>query len=249
MRLIIGFLVLLCVPPLALAQSTLKVGMSADYPPLQYKDGERIVGVEADNAQAVAKILGKRVALFEFSFDELIPALEQGRIDVIMSGFSVTAERSQRIAFANPYMQVGQMSILHKDKLGRFSQPWAVYREGVRIGVEPGTTGAAFAKRELTDAQISFFADPPAAFAGLREDKIDLYIHDAPTSWRLASSDEDDDLISTYKPLTTESLAWAVRKEDTALLADLNGALAQMQAQGTLAYIINRWIPVQVSVD
>ena len=249
MRLVIGFFVLLCVSPFSLAQATLKVGMSPDYPPLQYKDDNRIVGVEADNALAVAKILGKRLALFEYSFDELIPALEQGRIDVIMSGFSVTAERSQRVTFANPYMQVGQMAILHKSKLGRYSQPWAVYREGVRIGVEPGTTGAAFAKRELTDAQVSFFADPTEAFEGLREDNIDLYIHDAPTSWRLASSDEDDDLISTYKPLTSESLAWAVRKDDTALLADLNRALAQMQTQGTLQYIINRWIPVQVSVE
>ena len=249
MRLTVCFIALLFMSPLVLAQATIRVGLSPDYPPLQYKDGDRIVGVEADNALAVAKILGKRLALFEYSFDDLIPALEQGRIDVIMSGFSVTAERSQRVAFANPYMQVGQMAILHKSKLGRFSQPWAVYREGVRIGVEPGTTGAAFAKRELTEAEVSFFANPTEAFQGLRDDKIDLYIHDAPTSWRLASSSKDDDLISTYKPLTNESLAWAVRKDDTALLNDINGALQQMQAQGTLTYIINRWIPVQVSVE
>ena len=227
----------------------LKVGLSPDYPPLQYKQDGRIVGIEPDNAQAVAKILGRELAIFEYAFDELIPALEQGRVDVIMSGFSVTAERSQRVTFADPYMEVGQMAILHKSRIGSFAQPWAIYGEGVRVGVEPGTTGAAFAERELTDAAISYFADPPEAFAGLREGSIDLYIHDAPTAWQLANSMETDDLISTYKPLTTEYLAWAVRKGEDQLAADLNRALREMRASGTLQYIVNRWIPVQIEVQ
>ncbi len=242
-------LTILLILPAALQAQVLKVGLSPDYPPLQYKQDGRIVGVEPDNAQAVAKILGRELALFEYSFDELIPALEQGRVDVIMSGFSVTAERSQRVLFADPYMEVGQMAILHKNRIGSFAQPWAIYREGVRVGVEPGTTGASFAERELTDAVISFYADPTEAFGGLREDEIDLYIHDAPTAWQLANSMDTDDLISTYKPLTTEYLAWAVRKGDDQLAADLNRALREMRDSGTLQYIINRWIPVQIEVQ
>ncbi len=242
-------LTILLILPAAIQAQVLKVGLSPDYPPLQYKQDGRIVGVEPDNAQAVAKILGRELALFEYSFDELIPALEQGRVDVIMSGFSVTAERSQRVLFADPYMEVGQMAILHKNRIGSFAQPWAIYREGVRVGVEPGTTGAGFAERELTDAVISFYADPTEAFRGLREDEIDLYIHDAPTAWQLANSLDTDDLISTYKPLTTEYLAWAVRKGDDQLAADLNRALREMRDSGTLQYIINRWIPVQIEVQ
>ncbi|MEP1469592.1 MAG: transporter substrate-binding domain-containing protein [Halieaceae bacterium] len=241
-------LTLLLLAPLTLAQGTLKVGLSPDYPPLQYKQDGRIVGLEVDNARAVAEILGKKLALFEYPFDELIPALEQGRVDVIMSGMSVTAQRAQRVNFTEPYLEIGQMAILHKDKIAAFAQPWAVYREGVRVGVEPDTTGAAFAEKELTDANISYFQDSNAAFAGLRDDSIDLYIHDAPTSWRLANSSDNGDLISTYKPLTTEMLAWAVRPDDPELVRDMNRALSIMKSQGTLKYIINRWIPVQVQV-
>jgi polar amino acid transport system substrate-binding protein len=140
------------------------------------------------------------------------------------------------------------MAIMHKSKVGRFSQPWAVYRDGVRIGVEPGTTGAAFAERELADAVVRFYPDPDTAFEGLRKDEIDLYIHDAPTSWQLANSMENDDLISLYAPLTEEMLAWAVRKDDAALAEDLNRALALMKSNGSLQYILNRWIPVTVEV-
>ena len=232
----------------ALAAGALKVGMSADYPPVHFMEDGKVHGIEADNVRTVSEILSRPVKIEVMPFDELIPALESGKIDIIMSGLSVTAERSQRVQFSDAYLRVGQMAIMHKSKVGSFSQPWAVYREGVRIGVEPGTTGAAFAQRELKDAEVKFYEDPPAAFDGLRKDEIDLYVHDAPTSWQLANAMENDDLISLYAPLTEEMLAWAVRKDDAALVQELNRALALMKYNGSLQYILNRWIPVTVEV-
>ncbi len=232
----------------ALAAEALRVGLSPDYPPLVYKQDGRVVGIEADNARAVGEILARPVTLVEMPFEQLIPALTAGRIDVIMSGLSVTAERGRQVTFTDAYMRVGQMAIMHKDKVARFAQPWSIYREGVRVGIERGTTGDAFAQRELKDAKIRYYENPAAAFEGLRRDEIDLYVHDAPTSWQLAQSMENDDLISLYSPLTEEMLAWAVRQEDAALATELNRALALMQGNGTLQYILNRWIPVKIEV-
>jgi len=227
----------------------LRVGMSADYPPLDFKRDGRLQGIEVDNSTAVGEFIGRRVKLVEIPFDQLIPSLLEGKIDVIMSGMSVTSERSGQVIFTDPYMRVGQMAIMHRDKIGRFSQPWSVYREGTRIGVEPGTTGAAYADRELKDAVVSFYNNPAAAFDGLRQDKIDLYIHDAPTSWQLANSMENSDLLSLYSPLTEEMLAWAVRPADAELAVELNRALQMMKSNGTLQYILNRWIPVKIEVQ
>lgn len=232
----------------AQAAEVLKVGLSADYPPLHFRQDGRIHGIEADSATAVGKILGRKVQYVELPFGDLIPALQGGKIDVIMSGMSVTAQRSEQVLFTDAYLRVGQMSIMHKDKVGSFSQPWAVYREGVRIGVEPDTTGASFAARELKDAVVKFYANPDAAFQGLRSDEIDLYIHDAPTSWQLANSTENQDLISLYAPLTEEMLAWAVQKDNEYLAEQLNRALAMMKSNGSLQYILNRWIPVTIEV-
>ena len=241
-------ILLLLATPVTMAAETLRVGVSADYPPLVFQQEGRIVGVEADNALAVGEIIGRKVAISNMPFEKLMPALLAGEIDVIMSGFSVTAARSEKVLFTNSFMLVGQMAILHRDKISRFAQPWAVYRPDVRIGVEPGTTGAAFAERELKEAEIKFFQNSGAAFAGLREDQIDLYIHDAPTSWQLATASENADLISLYSPRTEEMLAWAVRPTDQALAIDLNRALSVMKTNGTLQYILNRWIPVRVEV-
>lgn len=223
-------------------------GVSPDYPPLAFKQEGEVVGIEADNARALSSLMGRPIRLVQMPFAELLPALQSGKIDIVMSGMSVTDERGEQVLFTDSYMDMGQMAIVHRDKAGSFVQPWAIYREGIRIGVEPGTTGAGFAESELRDAQIKYFADPGAAFQGLRANEIDLYIHDAPTSWQLATAGDNNDLISLYHPLTNESLAWAVRKDDTALAQELNSALAKMKANGTLRYILNRWIPVTVEV-
>ncbi|MEH6590488.1 MAG: transporter substrate-binding domain-containing protein [Halioglobus sp.] len=238
-------LLLLAAPALA---DTLKVGMSADYPPLHYKHDGQIVGVEADNAVSVGKILGRKVKIVELPFNELLPALNAGKIDIVMSGISITAERSEKMLFSDPYLRIGQMAIMHRSKITRYAQPWSIYRDGVRIGVEPGTTGESFAQDNLKDAVISQYPNPDAAFTALREDKIDLYVHDAPTSWQLANSSDNDDLISLYSPLTEEQLAWAVRLGNSDLLIEVNRALVMMRSSGTLPYILNRWIPVQVEV-
>jgi polar amino acid transport system substrate-binding protein len=233
---------------LVLAAGTLRVGMSADYPPLHFKQDGQYAGIEADNAKAVGEIINRRIKIVEMPLEELVPALKAGKVDVLMSGLSVTAERSQEVQFTNAYLRVGQMAIMHKSRLGSFSQPWAVYREGVRIGVKSGSTGAAFAERDLPDAVISEFDNSDDAFDALRNETIDMYIHDAPTSWELANGRENNDLISLYSPLTEEMLAWAVRKDDDALAAELNRALQLMRGNGSLQYILNRWIPVTVEV-
>ncbi len=239
---------LLTASSITLAAGALRVGMSADYPPLHFKQDGRFAGIEADNAKAVGKILSRRIEIIQLPLEELVPALKTGKVDVLMSGLSVTDERSQQVLFAESYLRVGQMAIMHKSKLGRFSQPWAVYRENVRIGVKAGSTGAEFAKRDLPDAVVSEFENSEQAFEALRKDAIDMYIHDAPTSWELANGNGNSDLISLYTPLTEEMLAWAVRKDDEALVSELNRALRLMRGNGSLQYILNRWIPVTVEV-
>lgn len=224
---------------------TLRVGLAPQQPPLVFRDGERIVGLEADNARAVGEIIARRVELITIPPAELLPALEQGRVDVIMSGLAINEERAARVQFLEPYLQAGQMAIILLDRASRFGQPWAVFREGVRVGVVSGSDGEVFARRELTDAVLQQFSGVADAIVALRAGQIDLFVHDAATSWSLATSDDYADLISQNHLLTEEPLAWAVRRDNPALAAELERALAMMRGNGTLDYIIDRWIPVR----
>ncbi|MEP5763378.1 MAG: transporter substrate-binding domain-containing protein [Halieaceae bacterium] len=232
----------------AVLAEPLRVAMSPDYEPLAFiREGKR-VGIEVDNATEVSRILGRPLKIIELKQSEYIAALNDGRVDVIMSGYSVTPERKAQVAFTRPFMQIGQMAIISVSKAARFARPRGLYQDGVRIGVEPGTTGDAFVRENMPGATILNYPDAAYAFAALRAGAADVYIHDAPTSWRLASSREDQDLLSLYRPLTQENLAWAVRKDNQILLGQLNAALEKLESNGRLQAIRNYWIPVTVQV-
>lgn len=232
----------------AFAADTLVVGLSPDYEPLVFKDSGKLVGIEPDNAREIGAALGMKVRFVEMPFEQLLPALASKKIDVVMSGLSVTEGRKAQVAYVEPFMQVGQMAIIRNSDIARFGYPRAIYGAGVRVGIEPGTTGAMFVQQSMLDAVVLDYSHPEEAFAALRGNQIDVYIHDAPTSWRIASSSQDSDLFSLYRLLTKEQLAWAVRKDDKQLLDKLNKARTALQGSGKLRAIQDFWIPVKIEV-
>jgi polar amino acid transport system substrate-binding protein len=226
----------------------LRVAVSPDYEPLMFKRDGQIVGIEADNAKEVGAFLGREVRFVEMPMKNFISALNKGKVDVVMSGFSITPERQAQVAFADPFMTIGQMAIIRTADAARFARPRGLYQPGIRIGVEPGTTGEAYARKHFVEAQILNYPDPSYAFAALRAGAADVYIHDAPTSWRLSNDRSNPDLMSLYRTLSTENLGWVVRKDNTVLLGQLNAALAELRTNGRLQAIQNYWIPVIVQV-
>ena len=245
-RLVLALIFLLATP-LALAEP-LRVAMSPDYMPIAFKQGGKLMGIEVDNAREVAGMLGREVVFVEMSNTDYVDALNSGKVDVVMSGYSITPEREAQVAFADSFMEVGQMAIILSDNAGNLAHPRALYRKGIRIGVEPDTTGEAFVRANFPEAEIISYPNPAYAFAALRGGVADVYIHDAPTSWNLASSRENQDLLSLYRPLTRERLAWAVKKDNSFLLKQLNAALMELRSNGRLSAIQNYWIPVTVQV-
>jgi ABC-type amino acid transport substrate-binding protein len=232
-----------CFAANTLAAGVLKVGISPDYEPLAYMDSGELKGIEVENAREVARIMGRTVEFVEMPLVKFVPSLEIDRVDVVMSGFTVTAERSESVDFVDPFMLIGKMAIVRTRDVVDLSHPDAMYKPGLRIAVQPDTTGQAFADKEYKKALIQSFPDNERAFNALRKNISDVYLHDAPTSWGLWKDGANKDLFSLARPLTEEGLAWAVRKGNRWLLQELNNALAEMRASGKLLEIQNRWIP------
>lgn len=228
---------------------TLVVGMSADYQPLVFHKDGKLAGIEPDNAAEVASLLGMKLRLVELPFTQLLPALESGKVDVLMSGLSITEQRKAKVDFVKPFMDIGQMAIIRSSDVARFGYPRAIYAPGVKVGVESQTTGANFVSEYMPEAVVHNYARPEAAFAALRARKIDVYIHDAPTSWRLANTGTDNDLFSLYRLLTREQLAWAVAKNNKGLFNKLEKARDALEQSGKLRAIQDFWIPIKVEVN
>lgn len=232
--------------------SELRIGTATNYPPLAFKADGQMQGVEVDFAQQLAHDLGVKVSVIETPWDDLIPALQKGQIDVIMSGMSITEDRSQRVQFTVPYLNIGQMALIRRDDYQRLRDRGAMEQHSARIGFLSGTTGEIYARNKLANAALFGFDSPDAGIAALRGGTIDFYVQDAPTIWRITGnlSREFPDLMGRYRLLTAEYLAWAVRKDDDELLDRLNTQLMRWEQKGQIAAVLDRWIPVRrIAID
>jgi len=227
--------------------TTLRVGTSADYRPLIFKEDGKVVGIEADFAELLSKDLGVELNLVEVPWTDLVPALRESRIDVIMSGMSITDKRSELVSFTDPYAQIGQMALIRRQDVERLRDPAAMQAEGVRVGVHEKTTGEKFARSKLKRAKILAYPSIEDAIQALRKGKLDFVVHDAPTIWRVVGRPgyEDPELVGLYRPLTDEHLAWAVRKDDEVLRKRLSDALAKWRESGQLEQILDRWVTIR----
>ena len=225
----------------------LRIGVSPDYPPVIFEHEGEIVGIEGDLARRVGVALGRRIEFVRIPFPDLLDALEAGEIDVVMSGLSITPERAQRVAFTTPYMQVGQLALIRTSDIGRFGRIRGIRRAGVRVGYQRSTSGERYVADALPRAESFAFDSIDAGLRSLRGGRIDYFVHDAPTVWRLAGDLRNRDLHGLYRPLTKEDLAWATRRDDVQLRALLDATLSHWKREGLIEPIVQRWIPVRIT--
>jgi len=225
----------------------LRVGIAPNFPPLAFKQTGNLAGIEVDFAQQLGPALGMKMMLVETPWDELIPALRDHRIDVIMSGMSVTPARQKRVRFAHPYLRVGQMMVLRRADAGHLRTAKMVDQRTTRVGFISETTGEAYVHAHLPRAHATAFASIDAGAAALRARQIDVFVADAPAIYALTatSADPHHELLGRYEPLTEEYLAWAVRLDDAELQSRLNTVLSSWNSDGTLERVLGKWIHVR----
>jgi ABC-type amino acid transport substrate-binding protein len=222
----------------------LRVGITPNYPPLALKDGGALKGVEVDFSVLLGKQLGVQIKMVELPWEELIPALVDGKIDIIMSGMSITAARTEYIDFTVPYMTIGQMALVRKVELPRRRDQSDLDLPTSKVGVLQNTTGDYYARRSLKQASVMGFTTVEEGVAALRSGQIDFFLSDAPTIWQITSRGavENQDLGGIYRPLTTEYLAWGVRQGDDVLRRQLNTTLLNWEQAGQIHDVLDDWI-------
>jgi ABC-type amino acid transport substrate-binding protein len=232
-----------------LDNKVIRVGTSGDYPPLTELVDGKVVGIDADLAANLSQRSGKDFQFRVLPWSSLIMALQQGDIDVIMSGMSITPERAAKVDFTSPYFSIGQMAIIRVEDVARYASPTNILQPNVRIGYVADTTGAAYIQKFAGMTTLRSFASVEPALDALLKGEIDCVVHDSVTSWMVDQDRRYAKLMSLRKPLTEEQLAWAVDKDQPQLLEMLNKNLAAMQQDGTVDKVLNQWIPVRVTVE
>jgi ABC-type amino acid transport substrate-binding protein len=224
-----------------------RIGIAPHYPPLAYKFRGELVGVEVDFAQQLGKELDKHITFVETPWPELIPALVEGKIDIIMSGMSVTEERAKLVSFTEPYMHIGQMALVRARDQAAFANLQRFFDTTSRVGFVSHTTGEQVAKVIFSQAKLAPQPTVEDGVAALRQGVIDVFIHDAPTVWRIGGNPGETQLIGLYWPLSEEPLAWAVRKNDVPLQFALSQRVKDWKLSGRLQQLMSRWITLRIT--
>ncbi|MGQ4892459.1 MAG: basic amino acid ABC transporter substrate-binding protein [Candidatus Njordarchaeia archaeon] len=217
----------------------LVMGTSADFPPFEYvAENGTIIGFDIDIAKYIAKKWGYKLEIKDISFDGLIPALQAGQIDMIVAALTITPERQQSVDFSKPYYNATQ-AILIRANFPDITNESDLY--GLKIGVQAGTTGEAWADEHLnTTCTITAYQRVYDAITALKAGYIDALILDDPVA-RYYNSTDTQIKMASWIIDTGERYGIAVAKGNTKLLNEINEALDELFSSGLYEEYIARW--------
>jgi ABC-type amino acid transport substrate-binding protein len=221
----------------------LRVGIAPDYQPLAFRQPDGLAGLEVDFAKALGQALGRPVEFEVLDRGLLIDVLLEKKIDIIMSGMSITSARQLRVGFCDPYVTNQLRAIFAFKSADRFKTSADVLNSTGRIGVISGTSAETFVKKNCPNGKITGFTSrQDIPFYLTKGGRMDLFIDDTFALAPMYAKNEAE-LAYLPEPLSEDYLAWAVRPDDTQLRSQLNGFLIQWKDDGTLDKMLNRWLP------
>lgn len=218
-------------------QETLTMATNAEFPPYEYKEGDKVVGIDAEVAQAIADKLDMKLEIVDTKFDAIIPGVQSGKYDMGMAGMTVTPEREQSVAFSDSYA-TGIQSIIVKQ--GSAIKSVDDLSEKTKIGVQLGTTGDIYAKDDFGDEAVQEYDKGADAVQALLAGKIDCVIIDNEPAKSFVAANEGLEILKTS--YAEEDYAICFKKDNTELQTKVNDALKELIADGTLQKIVNKYI-------
>ncbi|AQS58779.1 amino acid ABC transporter substrate-binding protein [Desulforamulus ferrireducens] len=212
------------------------VGLDDTFAPMGYRDEQNnLVGFDIDMTEEIGKRLGVKIEWQPTQWDGVILALDSKRFDVIISGMTVTEERKKSINFSTPYINDGLVMVVKKGTTG-FNT--AEDLKGKAVGTQAGSSGEEACKKMGLEAKL--YKTYPEAFNDLQIGRTEVVVVDAMTAGHYLSKRADTFEI-VGEQLTQEPMAIGIRKADTELKAALDEIIAEMQKDGTLTSISQKW--------
>ena len=202
---------------------TLVMATNAYFKPYEYYEGDKIVGIDAEIAEAIAEKLGKTLKIEDMQFDSILTAVQEGSVDFGMAGMTVTEERLESVNFTSSYATGIQSVIVKEDS--PITSVDDLFADGAeyKAGVQLGTTGDGY-----------------CTVLALIGGSVDCVVIDNEPAKALVAANEGLKILDTS--YADEDYAICVAKENTALLDELNKAIDELTADGTIDAIVAKYI-------
>lgn len=220
---------------------TIIVGLDDQFPPMGFRDeNNEIVGFDIDLAKAAAEKMGVAVEFQPIDWNSKELEIESGKIDLIWNGFSIDEERLETFEFTEPYLDNRQIVIVPE---GSDIQVKADL-EGKNVGIQEGSSAVAAVEADEVHnlfASMPTYATNVLAFEDLKTGRIDAVVADEIVARYYIAENPDANLVALDESFGSEQYGIAAKKGNTELIANLQTALDELNADGTAAEISTKW--------
>ena len=225
-----------------LKNGKLVVGTTGTQPPLSATDktGE-IMGLDADMAKLIARNMDVEIEFKTMPFADLLPALDKGRVDLVISSMTMTPKRNLQVAFIGPYYVSGKGILTKKKHIEALKGAAGLNQARFKVAALKDSTSQRFVEKEAPKATLVPAESYQQAIQWLFNDDVHVLIADAPFCALTAFRYPDKDLVAGQDRLTLEPLGIAVT-EDTLLINWLQNFLLGLNGSGELKRLMETWL-------
>lgn len=233
----------------------LKIGVSGTREPFTFIDKDKkMTGHDAELARIIGVRLQRPVEFEDMKFMALLPALQSGKVDLIVTGMVATEERRKMVNFTQSYFANAQVLLVKKapsvqvpsapvpdgnaDRSGGISQLQQI--DGKRIAVLSGSAGDLAARKYFTHASFQVLTASADAALAIKANKADAFVYDKSVLLNLV--DKNPELVILDEPVGKLGVAAAIKKENSGLLSELNAALQELKQDGVLQRLRTKWV-------
>jgi polar amino acid transport system substrate-binding protein len=221
---------------------TFRVGMSGTQPPFSVvsKSGS-LIGYEVDLANILAEAMGVKVQFVQKPFGELMAALEEGEVDAIMSGMTMTPQRNLKAAFVGPYIVSGKSILTKSSTLASLKNAEEIDRASIKVTALKGSTSEKFVQRMLEKTSYIPVDDYDAGVQMVLDGKADALVADYPICALSQMRFPDAGLATLAEPMTIEPIGIALAPGDSLLVNMVSNYLGALEGIGLLDALEKKW--------
>ena len=219
----------------------LTMATNAFFPPYEYYEGEDIVGIDAEIAQAVADKLGLELVIEDTEFDSIIVGVQSNKYDIGCACMTITEERLQSVNFTQPYATGIQSVIVPEDS--EITDVDALLAGDYIVGVQTGTTGDIYMTDDIGEARVDRYQKGNDAIVALTSGKVDAVVIDNEPAKAFVAANEGLKILDTA--YAEEEYAMCLNKDNEELLNAINQALDELKKDGTIDAIVAKYIPAE----
>ncbi len=218
--------------------------MSGNQQPFNFTYGKKksLIGIDVDLAEQLAGLMKVKLQIVQMPFDELIDAVESGRVDMVISGMTITTERSRKVSFIGPYLLSGKSVLGTGKTVGKLKLPSSRQDgSGIKLVALKGSTSESLVQQQLPKAKLTAVSDYDEGVKLLLSGKANGMVADMPILALTKQQHSDADLHLMTPPLSIEPLGIAIAMGDEQLENLLRNYLLVFEKTGLLMNLHKKW--------